>query len=142
MKNNLSAFFAGFIFSSGLVISGMTNPEKVKGFLNVFGPWDPSLIFVMLAAVSVHFITYKMIRRRKSPLFSSHWHVSEKSEITKSLVMGSILFGIGWGIAGFCPGPAITLLATVHSTTIIFVASMLLGMFIFKLIDKKIKFNR
>lgn len=142
MKNNLSALLVGFIFSLGLALSGMTNPDKVKGFLNIFGSWDPSLIFVMIGAIGVHFLTYKMIRKRKSPLFSAHWHVPQKSEITKSLVIGSVLFGIGWGLAGFCPGPAMTSLTTLSSTALVFVVFMLLGMLIFKVFDKKFKLNR
>ena len=142
MKNNLSALLVGFIFSLGLALSGMTNPDKVKGFLNIFGSWDPSLIFVMVGAISVHFLTYKMIRKRKSPLFSTHWHVPQKTEITKSLVVGSGMFGIGWGLAGFCPGPAITSLTTLSTTVWVFVFFMLLGMLLFKMFDKEYKLNR
>ncbi|MCM2354431.1 MAG: YeeE/YedE family protein [Pseudobdellovibrio sp.] len=142
MKNNLSALLVGFIFSLGLGLSGMTDPEKIKGFLNIFGSWDPSLIFVMVGAIGVHLLTYQIIRQRKSPLFSTHWHVPQKTEITKSLVIGAVLFGVGWGLAGFCPGPAITSLTTLNSTVWVFVLFMILGMLLFKLIDKELKLNR
>lgn len=142
MKNNLSALLAGFLFSLGLAISDMINPEKVKAFLDIFGSWNPSLIFVMIGAIAVHFLTYKSIRKRQSPLFSMHWHVPHKTEITKSLVIGSALFGIGWGLAGFCPGPAVTSLAFSNTDVLIFVLSMIIGMFLFKLTDRKYKINR
>ena len=142
MKYNLSALLVGFIFSLGLGLSGMTDPEKIKGFLNIFGSWDPSLIFVMVGAIGVHLLTYQIIRQRKSPLFSTHWHVPQKTEITKSLVIGAVLFGVGWGLAGFCPGPAITSLTTLNSTVWVFVLFMILGMLLFKLIDKELKLNR
>lgn len=142
MKNNLSSFTVGFIFAIGLAISGMTNPEKVIGFLNLFHNWDPSLIFVMVGAIAIHFILYKLIRKRTTPLLSHHWHVPQKTKITKSLIAGSFLFGIGWGLAGFCPGPAIVSLASLKSAPIIFILSMMAGMFLFKLLDKKFKFDR
>ncbi len=142
VKTNLSTFFVGFIFSIGLGISGMTNPQKVIGFLDIFGTWDPSLMFVMLGAVGVHFVTYKIIRKRESPLLSTYWHVPQKTEITRSLVVGSLLFGIGWGLAGFCPGPAITSLASGHQVPIVFVISMITGMFLFKNADQKWHFHR
>lgn len=142
MKNNLSAWSVGFLFALGLGISGMTDPQKVLGFLDIFGNWDPSLIFVMAGSILVHFISYKLIRRRKSPLFSSQWHVPQKTEITPSLVIGAILFGFGWGLAGYCPGPAVTSLASLQIGPAIFVMSMLIGMALFMLIDRKLKIKR
>ncbi len=142
MKNSIAALIVGFIFALGLAISGMTQPQKVIGFLDLFGHWDPSLIFVMAGAIFVHFFTYKWIRKRSSPLFSAQWHVPTNREITPALAIGSLLFGIGWGLSGFCPGPAITSLATLNSNIIIFVASMLAGMAIFKQIDKKLKIRK
>lgn len=142
MKNALTAFVVGFIFSIGLGISGMTQPQKVIGFLDLFGQWDASLMFVMVGAISVHFIFYKIIRKRTSPLFSSSWHVPDKKEITPSLILGSILFGLGWGIAGFCPGPAITSLASLEKSPLIFVLSMFIGMILFNSLDKKLKLKK
>src|SRR5690554_5511358 len=132
----LTSFVVGFIFAIGLGISGMTQPQKVVGFLDLFGSWDPSLIFVMVGAIAVHFVTYKLIRRRKSPLFAADWQVPTKKDITPALVIGSVIFGIGWGLAGYCPGPALTSLASFNSRSVIFIASMLVGMLLFKQIDK------
>lgn len=142
MKTIVSAGIVGFIFSLGLGLAGMTQPQKVIGFLDIFGEWDPSLAFVMFGAISVHFISYKIIRKRNTPLFSSKWEIPEKTNVTPSLVVGSLIFGVGWGLGGYCPGPAITSLGSLDSRPFVFVASMLVGMLIFKLIDKKVKFNR
>ncbi len=142
MKNSLASLFVGFLFALGLGLSGMTQPQKVVGFLDVFGNWDPSLMFVMIGAISVHFVLYKVIRRRKSPLFSIDWQVPSKKEITPALVLGAFIFGIGWGLGGYCPGPAITSLASFESRPLIFVISMLIGMLLFNLMDKKLKIKR
>lgn len=142
MKNGLAALVVGFIFSIGLGVSGMTQPQKVVGFLDLFGNWDPSLIFVMLGGIVVHFVSYKLIRKRQSPLFSIDWHVPTKKEITPALITGSMLFGIGWGLGGFCPGPAVTSLASFETRPVVFVLSMLVGMFLFKMIDRKLKFRK
>lgn len=142
MKNVVTAFAVGFLFALGLGISGMTQPQKVVGFLNLFGEWDPSLMFVMGGAIGVHFFTYKFIRRRKSPLFSTEWHVPTKNEITPALILGSILFGVGWGLGGFCPGPALASLGSFELRPLIFVLSMLVGMVLFKAVDKKFKINK
>ena len=126
------SFIVGFIFALGLGISGMTQPQKVIGFLNIFGKWDPSLMFVMIGAIGTHFVTYKLIRKRSTPLLAAKWHVPEKGEITRPLVLGSIIFGLGWGLAGYCPGPAVVSLASFESRTFYFVVSMLLGMMLYK----------
>ncbi len=142
MKNKLAALGVGFIFAIGLGLSGMTQPRKVVGFLDLFGAWDPTLIFVMIGAIAVHFLTYRWIRKKDAPWFSESWHVPTKKEITPALIFGSVLFGMGWGLAGYCPGPAITSLASLDSRPALFVASMLAGMFLFKLADKKMKFQK
>ena len=142
MKNAIAALVVGFIFALGLGVSGMTQPQKVVGFLDLFGNWDPSLIFVMLGAILVHLVTYKLIMKRKSPLLSPKWHVPTKREITKPLVFGSFLFGVGWALGGFCPGPAVTSLASFQSRAVIFVVSMLVGMFLFKQLDLKLKLQK
>lgn len=142
MKNSLVALGVGFIFSIGLGLSGMTQPQKVIGFLDLFGAWDPSLMFVMVGAIGVHAITYRFIRKLNKPLLESKWHLPTKTQITPALIFGSLLFGIGWGLGGFCPGPALTSLASFEIRPVIFVMSMLVGMYIFKLIDKKMKFHK
>lgn len=142
MKNSLLSLIVGFLFALGLGLSGMTEPQKVIGFLDFFGNWDPSLMFVMVGAIAVHFVTYKIIRKRSSPLMSLDWHVPTKKDVTPSLVIGSLLFGVGWALAGFCPGPAVTSVASFELRPLLFVLSMLVGMIIFQKIDKKIKFKR
>lgn len=142
MKSSIAALIVGFIFAIGLTLSGMTQPQKVIGFLDVFGQWDPSLIFVMVGAILVHFVTYKLIRKKSSPLFGSQWHVPTKKEITPALVLGSFIFGVGWALGGFCPGPAVTSLASFDLVPLVFVGSMLLGMLLFKLLDKKLKIQK
>lgn len=142
MKNRIAALVVGFIFAIGLGISGMTQPEKVVGFLDVFGDWDPSLILVMVGAVLVHAVTYKIIRERDTPLLSPQWHVPTKKEITPALITGALIFGIGWGLGGLCPGPAITSLASFDSTPYLFVGSMIAGMYLFKKVDNKLKLQK
>jgi uncharacterized membrane protein YedE/YeeE len=142
MKSAMAALAVGFVFALGLGISGMTQPKKVVGFLDLFGVWDPSLIFVMVGAILVHFVTYRLIRKRTSPLFSVHWHVPTKKDITPALVVGALLFGVGWGLAGFCPGPAMTSLASFEGKPAIFVVSMLFGMYLFRLVDSKLKLQK
>lgn len=142
MKNAVAALIVGFIFALGLGLSGMTQPQKVIGFLDLFGHWDPSLIFVMVGAIAVHFVTYKLIRRRTSPLLSAQWHVPTKKEITPALVAGAFIFGVGWALGGFCPGPAVTSLASFTTTPLVFVISMLAGMVLFRIVDKKLKLQK
>jgi uncharacterized membrane protein YedE/YeeE len=142
MKTKLSALLVGFLFALGLGISGMTQPQKVVGFLDIFGSWDPSLIFVMLGAIAVHFITFKIVRRRTSPLFSPQWHVPTKTEITPALIIGGFIFGAGWGLGGLCPGPALTALASLELRPFLFVGSMLVGMLVFNQLDKQVKFRK
>ena len=121
MRQNLFSAFVGFLFSIGLGISGMTNPQKVISFLDIFGSWDPSLLFVMVGAIVVHFTAYRLIKKRKLPIYSSEWHVPRGNKITRGLIIGSILFGAGWGLAGYCPGPALVSLATLSTRPIFFV---------------------
>jgi uncharacterized membrane protein YedE/YeeE len=142
MKNSIAALVVGFVFALGLGLSGMTQPQKVVGFLDLFGQWDPSLIFVMVGAIIVHFVTYKLIRKKTSPLFGNQWHVPTKTDITPALIIGSFIFGVGWALGGFCPGPAVTSLASFDKVPFIFVVSMLFGMFLFKIIDQKMKIQK
>jgi uncharacterized protein len=137
-KKSWASFFVGFVFAIGLVVSGMTQPHKIIQFLDIGGSWDYSLIFVMIGAIAVHAIAYPLVRRRESPLFETKWHVPTRKDITPSLVVGSTLFGMGWGLGGFCPGPAITSLSSGNAQSFIFVGSMLSGMVLFKISDKYI----
>ncbi|NUM59731.1 MAG: YeeE/YedE family protein [Bdellovibrionaceae bacterium] len=138
----ISAFIVGLIFGVGLIISGMTQPQKVIGFLDLLGSWDPSLMFVMLAAIPVHFISYRLIAKMPSPILDWKWHYPTKKEITKPLVIGSILFGFGWGVGGYCPGPALVALGSGALNVIVFLISMTIGMWFFGFLNKRIKFNR
>lgn len=142
MKTSLAAFGVGYIFAIGLVVSGMTQPQKVVGFLDFFGNWDPSLIFVMGGAVAVHLLTYKLIRKRKSPLLSTVWHVPTRKELTPALIMGSFLFGVGWAIGGFCPGPALTAVVTLNTSVVQFVIAMIAGMYLYKIVDQKFNIQK
>lgn len=142
MKKNLVSLLVGILFAIGLGLSGMTQPQKVIGFLDIFGAWDPSLLFVMGGAVGFHMITYKLVRARKTPLLDTKWHVPNNKDISPRLITGAILFGAGWGLAGYCPGPALTALVSGHRQTILFVSAMLFGMFIFKLVEKNLPFKK
>ncbi len=118
---------AGLIFGLGLVISGMANPAKVLNFLDVAGSWDPSLAFVMLGAIAVTATGYRFVLRRPKPLLDSGFHLPVRTEIDWPLVVGSAIFGLGWGLFGFCPGPAITSLGLAATGTLVFVPTMLIG---------------
>lgn len=128
MKKALSEFFVGLIFGFGLLLSGMTNPAKVIGFLNVTGSWDPSLAFVMGGAILVSFFAFRISRNWTSSLLGRVIIPSDFKLIDMKLIFGSALFGVGWGLSGFCPGPAIASLASGEFKSVIFVIAMLAGM--------------
>ena len=128
--NKLVALFCGTIFGIGLVISQMINPAKVLGFLNVFGEWDPSLAFVMIGALIISSPLFHLFKNKEKPVFSTSFSISENKEIDKRLIFGSILFGAGWGVAGLCPGPAISSIALLNISSGTFVFSMFIGFFI------------
>jgi len=128
--NKLVALFCGTIFGIGLVISQMINPAKVLGFLNVFGEWDPSLAFVMIGALVVSSPLFHLFKNKEKPIFSTSFSISENKEIDKRLIFGSILFGAGWGLAGLCPGPAISSIALLNISSVTFVFSMFIGFYI------------
>jgi uncharacterized membrane protein YedE/YeeE len=129
-----SSFWVGFLFAIGLTLSGMTQPQKVIGFLDIMH-WDPTLIFVMLGSIALHAPLYHFIKKRETPLLDVKWHVPTRRDVTPQLVIGSALFGIGWSLGGFCPGPAVTSLAAGDTRVIAFVISMLLGMWTYNFID-------
>jgi uncharacterized membrane protein YedE/YeeE len=128
MRRLSASFLAGVLFGAGLAISQMVNPEKVTDFLDFFGRWDPSLAFVMGSALAVTFGLFRIILRRPHPLFALEFHVSGRRRIDSRLIGGSALFGIGWGLAGFCPGPAVASLAYGRWQSAIFVVAMIVGM--------------
>ena len=133
---NIYALLAGLIFGLGLIVSGMANPEKVIGFLNIFGRWDPSLAFVMGGAIFVGVFSFKYIVKREKTLLGGSLHLSNEKSINKRLIFGSLIFGLGWGVAGFCPGPALVSLGMGSLKGALFVIAMLAGMLTFKLIQK------
>jgi uncharacterized protein len=122
------AFIGGLVFGLGLLISGMANPAKVLGFLDIFGAWDPSLIVVMAAALVVTFVGYRLARRNGKPLLDDAHQWPVASAIDGKLILGAVLFGAGWGLIGLCPGPALVNLATLSPKVLVFVAAMLAGM--------------
>jgi uncharacterized protein len=130
MKANLAAFAAGVIFAIGLCIAGMTLPSKIVGFLDFAGQWDASLAFVMGGAIAVYAVIYRLAARQESPLLVPKFSIPSRNYIEGSLVGGAALFGIGWGLGGFCPGPAVTSLAWAASPVFIFVAAMCAGMYL------------
>ena len=122
-------FLSGVLFALGLGVSGMTQPEKVSSFLNIAGNWDPSLILVMLGASVTYFVAHTTIFRHSIPVLLSRLLRSSREDFDLSLVGGSALFGVGWGMIGFCPGPALVALVTGYPPVIVFVLSMAVGMF-------------
>lgn len=129
---NFVAFASGLLFAFGLGIGGMTRPEKVVGFLDVAGDWDPSLALVMGGAVLVYFVVARLALAQPRPLFDEAFHVPTRRDVDGRLVVGAMLFGAGWGIAGYCPGPAVVALASGKATVLVFVLAMLLGMWAFQ----------
>lgn len=127
------SLIAGLIFGYGLVLSGMSNPAKVMNFLDVAGAFDPSLIFVMLGAVVTTYIGYRFLWRLDRPLFANEFQTSPKTDIDNRLVLGPVLFGVGWGLVGLCPGPALASLTFGGLSALIFFIAMLKGMIIAKL---------
>lgn len=124
----LSALLIGLLFGTGIALSGMINPAKIFNFFDVFGHWDPSLAFVMGGALAVTFIGYRLVFRRRRPVFDRQFHLPTRQDIDPALIGGAALFGLGWGIAGFCPGGAIPALGLGESPAFIFVAAMLAGL--------------
>jgi hypothetical protein len=124
----LASFVCGLIFAAGLLISGMTDPQKVLGFLDIFGAWDATLAFVMAGAVAVAAAGFAIARRRTAPAFSARFLWPDRTDIDAPLVVGAVLFGIGWGLVGICPGPALVNLAGLTPPIIVFVVAMILGM--------------
>lgn len=127
---------AGVIFGLGLLISGMANPAKVQNFLDLAGTFDPSLIFVMAGAVAVTFVGYRLVLRRPKPVLAERFHLPASDIIDGRLILGAALFGIGWGLSGFCPGPAIVSLPLLAKGTLIFLPAMLAGIGLARLLSQ------
>ena len=132
----LSALAAGTLFGAGLTVSGMTDPHRVRGFLNLFGQWEPTLAFVMGGAVVVMAIAWRLRRHMGHPLFAEKFALPDRSDLDARLIGGSALFGIGWGLTGLCPGPAIASLALAPAAVMPFVVAMFVGMAIHRLLPR------
>jgi uncharacterized protein len=130
VKELVTSFVSGIVFAIGLGISGMTRPVKVIGFLDFFGACDASLAFVMVGAIAVYFLAYRWSKRMPSPLLAPDFSVPKRSNLDAKLILGAAIFGAGWGLGGFCPGPALTSLASGASAVLIFVAAMAVGMYL------------
>jgi uncharacterized membrane protein YedE/YeeE len=128
----LSAFFVGLLFGLGLLLSGMSDPGKVLGFLDLAGAWDPSLAFVMGGAIAVGFFAFALAKQRTRSFLGGAMHLPKATQIDKRLVIGSLTFGVGWGLAGFCPGPGLVSMASGEAKGLVFVLAMVAGMVVFE----------
>lgn len=132
----LAAFAAGLIFGLGLIVSGMADPYKVIGFLDLAGRWDPSLAFVMAGAILVGAVAYHFAEKRGTPVFGGAMRLPTTRDIDRRLVLGSTVFGIGWGLAGYCPGPALVSLGSGQDKAVVFVLAMVAGMALYELLER------
>lgn len=137
MNQIVACLFAGLLFGIGLALSSMIDPNKVLNFLDVTGNWDPSLAFVMIGALSVTFIAFRLVPKRTKPIFDNKFRLPTRTDIDKPLVLGATLFGIGWGMAGFCPGPALSIIGMGLLDPAIFVISMVVGFIVQRYIYEK-----
>lgn len=135
--NLFFSFLAGLLFGLGLLISGMANPAKVTGFLDITRQWDPSLAFVMGGAISIGFFAFRMAKKRQRPIFGDKMVLPTSSTLDKRLVGGAVLFGIGWGLAGICPGPGLVLLGAGELKGVGFVLAMIAGMWLFQRLERR-----
>ena len=134
---NINAFFVGLLFGLGLIVSGMTNPAKVIGFLDLAGNWDPSLAFVMAGALLIGAVAFAIAKKRQRSLLGAPMQLSSVTGLDKGLIIGSLVFGIGWGLSGFCPGPAVVTAAAGQPKAWIFFMSMLAGMTLYSMIERR-----
>ncbi|MDO9424586.1 MAG: YeeE/YedE family protein [Methylobacter sp.] len=134
---NMNAFLVGLLFGLGLIISGMTDPSKVIGFLDLAGAWDPSLAFVMGGAILIGAGAFTIAKKRRHSFLGAPMRLSSATKLDKSLLIGSLVFGIGWGLSGFCPGPAVVSAAAGQPKAWIFVAAMLAGMALYGMIERR-----
>ena len=139
LLQRLSEFTVGLLFGLGLILSGMTDPRKVLGFLDLAGDWDPSLALVMGGAIAVGVLAFALAKRRGSSLLGSPLHLPTNTRLDRRLILGSLAFGIGWGMAGLCPGPALVSMAAGQGKALLFVLAMLGGMRLFDFFERRIK---
>lgn len=132
----LTAFIAGLIFGLGLFLSGMTNPAKIIGFLDILGNWDPSLVLVMLGAIIVNATSFHLTKHRQQSFLGQPIKLPVSSNIDRKLIIGSLIFGVGWGLAGYCPGPSLASVLQGGYQPLVFVISMLLGMGMFEILNQ------
>ncbi|HQS32008.1 MAG: hypothetical protein B7X59_09955 [Polaromonas sp. 39-63-203] len=132
-----TSLLSGLVFGLGLIVSGMANPAKVLGFLDLTGNWDPSLALVMAGAISISFFAFLVAQKRSRSLIGADMRLPGGRHIDRRLVVGGLLFGVGWGIAGFCPGPGLVALGMGEVKALVFVASMLTGMITFEVLDRR-----
>ena len=137
MKYRISEFVEGLLFGMGLLVSGMTDPGKVLGFLDLLGAWDPSLAFVMGGAILVGVFAFAIAKKRSNSFSGGAMRFPTQTEIDKRLLVGAVIFGAGWGLAGFCPGPALVSLAAGQPKAAVFMGFMLAGMFLCEVIDRR-----
>lgn len=133
----LTAFIAGLLFGLGLLLAGMANPKKVLGFLDLAGTWDPSLALVMIGAIGTAIAPLAWARKRTHSVLGNPMQLPAKRELDRRLIGGSLVFGIGWGIAGICPGPAVAILLTGHWQVLVFMVAMLAGMLVFNALENR-----
>ena len=137
MQHRISEFFVGLLFGLGLIISGMTDPEKVIGFLDISGAWDPSLALVMAGAIAVGFFAFAIAKKRTVNFLGGALHLPKSNQIDKPLIIGAVLFGAGWGLAGFCPGPALVSMASGQVKGALFMVFMVAGMQLFEVLGRR-----
>lgn len=137
--NRIIEFLVGLLFGIGLLVSGMTDPAKVQGFLDLAGAWDPSLAFVMGGAILVGIGAFAVAKRRTSTFLGGAMHLPTSRDIDRRLVVGSLTFGAGWGLAGFCPGPGLVAMGAGEPKAALFVAAMVGGMLVFEVLDRRVQ---
>jgi uncharacterized membrane protein YedE/YeeE len=137
MNRNFIALSSGILFGLGLSLSQMVNPSKVLGFMDIAGDWDPSLALVMMGALAVTFVTFRWILKRPAPLLDKNFYVPGHNTLDKPLLLGAALFGIGWGMSGYCPGPAVAGMGMLNIEALVMVASICIGFFAHKLLTEK-----
>ena len=134
--NAVCAFLAGLLFGLGLIVSGMTDPSKIIGFLDLAGAWDPSLAFVVGGAILVGLVAFRIARRRAAAFVGGAMHIPGARQLDRPLILGSLVFGVGWGLAGYCPGPAIVAFGSGQDKAVVFVAAMIAGMALYEAADR------
>ena len=141
-RRYLASLVCGLLFGAGLALAGMTRPQKVLGFLDVAGHWDPSLLFVLGGAVVLATVGFRLVLRRSSPVLESSFDLPAAKAIDGKLIAGALIFGLGWGLSGYCPGPAIALLAAPNIEALYFLPAMVAGWWLYRLVSRGTKMSR